>query len=69
MCYLTGCGGQEEESPRGKRCPGRGYTNTGRDTEEEGLLHGEPTMTLVSDKLSLRSHSRRGQDLMELMNG
>lgn len=71
MCYLTGCEGKKRRVREGEM-PREGLHQHRRgDTKEEELLHGEPTMTmtLVSDKMSLRSHSRRGQYLMELMNG
>lgn len=33
--------GEEEKSQRGKRCPGKGYTNTSSGIREEELLYGE----------------------------
>lgn len=68
MCYLTGCEGKKRRVREGEM-PREGLHQHRRGHQGEELLHGEPTMTLVSDKLSLRSHSRRGQGLMELTNG
>lgn len=68
--FLNGCGGtRRRPESKGKRCPGEGvYHQHKQGHQRTRGLQGKMIRSSVLDKASLKSHSRRGQCLMENMN-